>query len=134
MAHPLTALTRQDKKSKKAVPFVWSDECEAAFFKARELLVSAPLLRLPDLSKEFFLWTDASGLGFGAVLEQMGEDGFRHPVAYASCQTNAAEAKYAPTELEVAALVYSVTHFEVYLLGNKFTIYTDHQALASSHK
>ena len=111
---------------------MWSDECEAAFLKARELLVSAPLLRSPDLSKEFFLWTDASGLGFGAVLEQMGEDGFRHPVAYASRQTNAAEAKYAPTELEVAALVYSVTHFEVFLFGNKFTVYTDHQALVSS--
>lgn len=83
-------------------------------------------------SKEFFLWTDASGLGFGALLEQEGEDGLRHPVAYVSRQTNAAEAKYAPTELEVAALVYAVNHFEVYLLGNDFTMYTDHQALVSA--
>ena len=62
----------------------------------------------------------------------MKEDGFHHPVAYASHQTNAAEAKYALTELEVAALVYAVTHFEVYLLGNSFTVYTDHQALVSA--
>ena len=53
-------------------------------------------------------------------------------MAYASRQTNAAEAKYAPTELEVAALVYAVNHFEVYLLGNAFTVYTDHQALVSA--
>ena len=45
---------------------------------------------------------------------------------------NAAEAKYTPTELEVAALVYAVNHFEVYLLGNDFTVYTDHQALVSA--
>ena len=31
---------------------------------------------------------------------------------YASCQTNPAEQKYAPTELEVAALVFAVGHFE----------------------
>ena len=62
----------------------------------------------------------------------MREDGCCHPVAYASRQTNAAEAKYAPTELEVAALIYAVTHFEIYLLGNSFTAYTDHQALVSA--
>ena len=62
----------------------------------------------------------------------MREDRFHYPVAYASCQTNATEAKYAPKELEVATLVYVVTHFEVYLLGNSFTMYTDHQALVSA--
>ena len=132
IARPLTALTRQDKELKKTVPFVWDDKCEAAFQKAKELLITAPLLYPPDLTRDFFLWTDASGVGFGAVLEQVREDGCCHPVAYASRQTNAAEAKYAPTELEVAALVYAVTHFEVYLLGNSFTAYTDHQALVSA--
>jgi len=64
VARPLTALTRQDKKLKKTVLFVSSDECEAAFLQTRELLISEPLLHTPDLSKEFFLWMDASGLGF----------------------------------------------------------------------
>ena len=41
--------------------------------------------------------------GFDAVLEQNGEDGKRHPIAYASQQTNT-EVKYALTELEIAAL------------------------------
>ena len=66
------------------------------------------------------------------MLEQLDDQGHRHPIAYASRQTNPAEAKYAPTQLEVAALVYSVEHFEVYLLGNEFTVYTDHQALVSA--
>ena len=129
VARPLTAL-RLDKKPKTPVPFQWSSECQSAFQKAKELLVTAPVLHPPNLSLEFYLWTDASSQGFGAILEQMGEDGSCHPVAFASRQTNAAEAKYVPTELEVAALVYSVTHFEVYLLGNTFTVYTDHRALA----
>ena len=132
IARPLTALTRKDKSSGKNVPFVWDENCENAFTRIKELLVSAPLLRPPDLSKHFYLWTDASYKGFGAVLEQCGDDGKRYPVTYASCQTNAAKAKYTPTELEVAALVYVVEHFEVYILGNQTTVFTDHQALVSA--
>jgi len=66
-------------------------------------------------------------VGFGAVLERMGEDKCRYPVVYGSCQTNSAEAKYGPTELPLF-----ITHFEVYLLGNRFTVYTDHWALMSA--
>ena len=105
---------------------MWSSECDEAFDKIKHLLVTAPLLHPPNLEKEFFLWTDASEKGFGAVLEQEGTDKVRHPVAYASRPTNNAEMKYAPTELEVAALVYALEHFQVYLLGNKVTVYTDH--------
>ena len=32
----------------------------------------------------------------------------------------------------MAALVFALEHFLVYLLGNKVTVYTDHQALVSS--
>ena len=71
-------------------------------------------------------------MGFGALLEQVGDDGEKCPIAYASHQTNPAERKYAPTESEVAALVYAVEHFEVYLLGNQVTVYMDHQALVSA--
>ena len=62
-------------------------------------------------------------------------------MAYASRQTNAAEAKYAPTELEVAVLVYAVNHFAVYLLGNDVyrssrpgkCLYTSHEESSEGH-
>jgi len=46
--------------------------------------------------------------------------------------TNDEEKKYGPTQLEVAALIFGVEHFEVYLLGNKVTVFTDHQASVSA--
>jgi len=70
------------------------------------LLTTAPVLQHPDMSKPFFLWTDASEAGFGAILEQEGKDQLRHPIAYASRQTNDGEKKYGPTQLEVAALIF----------------------------
>jgi len=132
VAVPLTALTRKDKTTGTTVKFEWSSDCERAFTTLKEKLSTAPLLQPPDLSKPFFVWSDASIMGFGAVLEQLDNQGQRHPIAYASRQTSVAEKKYAPTELEVAALVFAVESFEVYLLGNAFTVYTDHQALVSS--
>ena len=35
-------------------------------------------------------------------------------------------------ELEVAALLYALEHFKVYLLSSKVTVYTDHQTLVLS--
>ena len=129
IARPLTALTRKGKCPHQVD---WTKECEHAFNKVKDLLTCAPMLCPPDMSKPFFLSTDASERGFGATLEQEGEEKKCYPVAYASHQTNPAEKKYTPTELEVAALVFAVGHFEVYLLGNKVTVYTDRHALVSA--
>jgi len=103
-------LTRNDKSSGA---FDWTPQCEQAFQKLKNLLVTAPVLQHPDLSKPFFLWTNASEARFGAILEQEGEDKLRNPIVYASRQFADAEKKYARTQLEVAALVYGVEHFEV---------------------
>ena len=54
-------------------------------------------------------------------------------MAYASRATNEAERKYPPTKLEMASIIFALNHFEVYLLGHKITVYTDHQALVSGY-
>ena len=94
---PLTALTRKNKQTGQPVMFEWSDKCEESFQKIKSMLISSPLLIPPDLGKEFFLWVDACEDGFGAILEQVGDENLRHPVAYASRATNDAEKKYPPT-------------------------------------
>ena len=133
ICRPLTALTKKDKQTGQPVTFEWSTQCEESFQKIKEMLISSPVLVPPDLDKDFFLWVDACEEGFGAILEQISEDGLRHPVAYASRATNDAEKKYPPTKLEMAAIVFALNHFEVYLMGHKITAYTDHQALVSGY-
>jgi len=46
---PITALTRKDRQQ-----FNWSTECEEAFLKIKQLLMSAPLLYPPDLEENSF--------------------------------------------------------------------------------
>ena len=45
-------------------------------------------------------------------------------------EMNRSREKY-PTKVEMAAIVFALNHFEVYLLEHKITVFTDHQALVS---
>jgi len=80
ICRPLTALTQKDRKE-----LVWSSECDEAF---NNIIVTASLLHPTNVEKEFFLWTDASKKGFGAILKQERIDKLQHPVPYASRPTN----------------------------------------------
>lgn len=123
LAKPLTSLL------KKEVKFAWSQECEVAFQTLKEKLISEPILQYPDFQKEFFLTTDASGKAIGAVLSQKDNDGNDLPIAYASRTLLDAETRYSTTERELLAIVWGVEHFNIYLYGRKFTIFSDHKPL-----
>ena len=75
VARPLTALTRKDKTTRREVQFKWTTECERVFSVMKEKLSTAPVLRPPDLDRHFYVWSDASLEGFGAVLEQLDDGG-----------------------------------------------------------
>ncbi len=66
------------------VLFQGTAECQAAFEKAKVLLASAPVLRAPEFSRPFALYTAASDLGVGAVLVQADSSGVEHLVAFFS--------------------------------------------------
>jgi len=54
IAKPMTALLEKNAK------FVWSKECQASFEELKKRLTSAPVLILPDLTKSFSIYCDAS--------------------------------------------------------------------------
>jgi len=73
LAKPMTALLEKNAK------FEWSTKCQASFEELKKRLTTAPVLILPDLSKKFSIYCDASRQGLGCVLMQDGR-----VVAYAS--------------------------------------------------
>jgi hypothetical protein len=78
ISYPINQLLKKD------TPFVWSLECEEAFQNLKKRLIEYPILRLPDFSKKFFLYLDASDKAIGAILCQRDEDENEYVIMYAS--------------------------------------------------
>ena len=121
---PLTNLMCKNTK------FVWTKECQEAFDQVKAILISSPVLMLPDYSKQFVLTVDASYGGAGAVLQQEGDDGILHPVSYWSKKYNKHEKNYSTVEKEALALICALQHYDVYLSGaSDIKVFTDHNPL-----
>src|SRR5204863_5738632 len=78
IAAPLTSLLKKD------TPFNWTDKQQTALDRLKECLIKAPILQYPDFEKPFILYTDASGIGLGAVLSQKDDENRERVIAYAS--------------------------------------------------
>ena len=96
-------------------------------------LCSSPVLAFPVLDRQFILQTDASDVGLGAILTQIDEIGNEWVISYASRTLSDSEMNYTATEKESLAVVFAMEHFKVYLLGRKFLLLTDHNALRWLH-
>ena len=129
-----TTLEEQKKLELTIPKFVWVSEHQKAFDALKLALTTAPVLGYPDFEREFILETDASLRGLGAVLSQVDDLGKTHVIAYASRTLRPSERSmhnYSSAKLELLALKWAVTEkFRDYLLGSKFTVYTDNNPLA----
>jgi hypothetical protein len=52
--------------------FEWIEECQTSFEELKKCLTLAPVFTLPDLTKKFDIYCDASCRGLGCVLMQEG--------------------------------------------------------------
>ncbi|CAN6454248.1 unnamed protein product [Victoria cruziana] len=112
----------------KDVTFVFSEECHGSFFRLKEALSSAPILRAPDWMIPFKIMCDASDYAVGAILSKRVE---KKPVViyYASKSLVDAQLNYTTTEKELLAVVFFLKKFRSYILGSRVLVYTDHSAL-----
>ena len=86
--------------------------------------MSAPVLIMPDVTKSFDVYCDASKLGLGSVLMQEGK-----VISYISCQLRPHELNYPTHDLELAAVVHALKAWRHFLMGKRCEIYTDHKSL-----
>src|SRR5438105_764102 len=118
IAKPLTELLE------KGATFKWTPARNDSFEELKKRLTTAPVLVLPDITKGFDVYCDASRQGLGCVLMQEGR-----VVAYASRQLRKHEQNYPTHDLELAAVVHALKIWRHYMLGNRCEIYTDHKSL-----
>lgn len=122
LAKPLTKLT-------KCKDWHWSDEQTEAFKQVKQAMLKEPVVRLPDLSRPFIVKTDACMNGAGAILLQEDDDGNRYVIEYFSKAFNKAQLNYPVIEQEATALLWALEHWQYYLIGQQFTLETDHRPL-----
>ncbi|KAL4706642.1 hypothetical protein ACJJTC_005027 [Scirpophaga incertulas] len=113
---------------KKNVNFSWGVEQRAARRYIIECLTSEPVLAIYDPSLPIEVHTDASSIGYGAVMMQVHEGNRKRVVSYFSRLTHGAESRYHSYELETLAVVKALQYFRHYLVGVRFTV-TDCNAL-----
>lgn len=109
--------------------FNWTDDCNSAFQKIKELIASDKVLIKYDPELPLRLATDASPYGIGAVLSHVTKTGEERPIAYASRTLNKAEQNYSQLDKEALSITWGVKKFFNYVCGRSFTLVTDHQPL-----
>ena len=104
--------------------FEWTSAASSAFELLKRVMVAAPVLCLPDFTKEFVLETDASNEGIGAVLIQQG-----HPIAYFIQKLGIQLRNSSVYISELHGITATMLKWRQYLLGLSFVIRTDHRSL-----
>lgn len=122
---PLYQLLRKEAKWK------WDTAQQQSFSSVKDLLKSADFLAHFDPHKPLVLECDASPDGIGAVLSHDVGGGVLRPIGFRSRLLTGAEKNYSQLEREALALVFGASKFRQYLLGNTFTLMTDHKPLVA---
>jgi transposase InsO family protein len=125
IARPLEELKARDAPT---FPACWTARRQLAFMELKKALTSKPILRHPNFNLPFFIVTDASDYGIGAVLSQRTKQG-EHAVVFASRSLSKRETSYATAEKECLAVIWALDQFRSYIRGRPITVYTDHRAL-----
>ncbi|BHF59487.1 hypothetical protein SprV_0100244600 [Sparganum proliferum] len=109
-------------------PFKLTGDALTAFERIKNSLADASFLTHPAPEAQLSLMVDASTVVVGAVLQQH-LAGSTRPLAFFSKKLLLAETRYSTFGREILAIYLAVKHFQHFLAGRDFTIFTDHKPL-----
>ncbi|GBM29919.1 Retrovirus-related Pol polyprotein from transposon 17.6 [Araneus ventricosus] len=105
---PLTDLTKE--KVSNILP--WSIEEEKAFVKIKDELDRMPSLHTPDISRPFWLYTDASATAIGVCLAQYDDVAKELPIAFFSKKLIPTQMKWSTIEIEAFCVLEALKKFD----------------------
>lgn len=125
IARPLTQLTAKNVPAR--IP--WSQEADRAFAMLKRSLCEATALATPDMSRPFWLFTDASAVAVGVCLAQMTENNRERPIAFASHRFTPTQMKWSTIEREAFAVIWGLNKFDTWVFGARVNVVSDHNPL-----
>ena len=120
---PLTMLTCMDIK------FKWKETHRCAFMKLKDAIIKAPILRYPDTTKPYIVYTDTSDDACRAQLSQMHKEA-EFPVAFLSHTFTDTQRRWSTPEQEAYSIYFTVKKWNYYLQGADIIVRDDHKPLA----
>jgi transposase InsO family protein len=118
--------------------FKLSDLEMKCFEQLKHMVTEAPVLSFPDFTQPFYVATDASNLGIGAVLYQLPngpqDESKVNYISFMARSLKPHEKNYPAYKKELLGVIYACKKFHYYLWGRKFTLYTDHRPLTYIHE
>ena len=111
--------------------FHWGKEQDDTFIKLKETFLSAPVIKMLDTTKPFFVMIDASLTASGGILMQKDSNGDLHPCAYHSATFSLAERNYDIYDRELLTVIQALKEWRHYLTGTEHpvTVIMDHKNL-----
>ena len=108
--------------------FEWQDIHQKSFNDLKQNLSTQPVLTMPDFSKDFHVWPDASKIAVGGILTQM-KNGQHKPIYFISKKLSKTEQNYPTIEREMMAIIHCLRKFRCYIEGKSTIIHSDHKPL-----
>ena len=109
---------------RKNQPTVWNDDCQRAFEKIKECLLSPPVLVPPTPGQPLLLYLSVSDIASGCMLAQLDDSGKERAIYYLSKRMLEYECKYIMIERLCLALVWAtrilrhyVTEYSILLVS-----------------
>jgi hypothetical protein len=119
MAAPLTNFLKKFIRI-----YEWDGACDEAFETLKDILVKAPMLKLPDFDKDFEIPSDASDFAIGRVLVQEGR-----PVAFESKKLSETERRWPTHEKEMWVAIHCLKTWGHYIGSKDLVVWTDNVTL-----
>jgi hypothetical protein len=121
-------LTKKDKK------FKWSPDCEKAFLKLKESLISPPILTMFNSDLLVHIYADSSYYMAGAVIRQQHPDE-NEAVEYASSSLRGHQRRWTISEKESFAILFALKKWRIYINGSTDQlIFKDHNKTNQTKK
>ena len=115
---------------------ILNNQCDISFQMLKDTPCSVPILKYPDTTKPYMLYTDASKYGWAGVLTQKHtsvvngkEITMYHPVSYISGLFCGNQLNWAALMKEAYAICMSIKKSTFYLTGHEITLRSDHLPL-----
>ncbi|RVW40338.1 Retrovirus-related Pol polyprotein from transposon 17.6 [Vitis vinifera] len=100
---------------RKNQPTVWNDDCQLAFERIKEYLLSPPVLVPPMPGRPLLLYLSVSDMALGCMLAQLDDSGKERAIYYLSKRMLEYEMRYVMIERFCLALVWATRRLRHYM-------------------